>query len=55
MYESNSDTNENYTTMETIIADYGLSGEDVLRYLTDWHGLQLLDKDFMDNLINCEL
>lgn len=27
-----------------------LSGEDVLRLMTDWHGLQILDHDFRDFL-----
>lgn len=25
-----------------------LSGEEVLKILTDWHGLQLLDEDFAE-------
>ena len=28
-----------------------LSGEQVLRYLTGWHGLQILDKPFYDYLV----
>lgn len=55
MYEPSNDSCDNYATMEQIINEYNLSGEEVLRYLTDWHGLQLLDYDFMDNLISCEL
>ena len=55
MYEASYDNCDNYTTMEKIIENEGLDAYDVLRYLTDWHGLQLLDKAFMDNLINCEL
>lgn len=30
----------------------GLSGEDVLQLLTDWHGLQLLDEGFYGHMIN---
>ena len=55
MYEASSDSQENWNTMEEIIRDYGWDGMDVLRYLTDWHGMQLLDREFMENLINCEL
>jgi len=29
-----------------------LSGEQVLRYLTGWHGWQLLDNDFYEYLID---
>jgi hypothetical protein len=29
-----------------------LSGEDVLRHLTDWHGMQLLDDGFYKHLID---
>lgn len=54
-YEVSTDTSENYTTMENIIQDMGWSGTDVLNYLTDYHGLQLLDEGFMQNLIDCEL
>lgn len=55
MYEASTDTSTNYETMEQIIEENGLSGLDVLNYLTDWHGLSLLDFDFMENLIDCEL
>lgn len=54
-YTVSKDTAENYITMESIIADNNLSAEDVLQYLTDWHGLSLLSEDFMQNLIDCEL
>jgi hypothetical protein len=55
MYNASNDNSENYSTMEEIINDYNLSGIDVLNYLVDWHGLDLLSKDFMENLIDCEL
>lgn len=55
MYEASFNTSENYETMLDIIRDNGLSGEDVLQLLTDWHGLDLLSQDFMENLIDCEL
>lgn len=45
---------DNYNTFVEIINDYNLSGEDVLQLLTDYHGTQLLDRDFMENLIDCE-
>ena len=55
MYEVSNDNLQNWDTMIEIINDKNLSGEDVLRYLTSWHGMSLLDKDFMENLIDCEL
>ena len=34
MYEASNDNGKNWDTMEQIIDDYGLSGMDVLKYLT---------------------
>lgn len=45
---------DNYNTFIEIINTYGLTGEDVLRLVTDWHGLQLLTDEFMDNLKEVE-
>ena len=47
-------TTDNYEVMAQIIDTYNLSGTEVLDLLTDWHGLQLLDFDFMENLTECE-
>ena len=55
MYKASDSSSENWETMKEIIDDYNLSGYDVLNLLTDWHGLCLLDKSFMENLIDCEL
>ena len=52
MYEVSWDTCKNYNTMESLIEDYGLSAHDILDFLTDWHGLQLLDEAFMKNLFD---
>ena len=46
---------DNWETMVDIINELNLSGEDVLRMLTNYHGLDLLRFDFMDNLITTEL
>lgn len=54
-YEASSNSSENYETMERIIEDCGFDGKDVLNLLTDWHGMCLLSKGFMENLIDCEL
>lgn len=54
-YEATNNSNDNYATMEDIINDTGADGIQVLNWLTDWHGLDLLDEDFMQNLIDCEL
>lgn len=55
MYEASYDTSKNYETFIEMINDNGWSGEDVLNYLTDWHGLSLMSEDFIQNLIDCEL
>ena len=55
MWEVSENNSENYETMEQIIEECGLSGTDVLQLLTDWHGLDLVASDFMENLIENEL
>ena len=55
MYETSYDTSKNYETFMEMISDNGWSAEDVLNYLTDWHGLSLMSEDFIQNLIDCEL
>ena len=55
MYEPSRDTSKNWDTMEEIIADKNLDAMDILQYLIDWHGLDLLSYNFMQNLIDCEL
>lgn len=52
MYKVSSSGRENWDIMEEIISEYNLDGNDVLKYLTDWHGLDLLDEDFMENLFD---
>lgn len=44
----------NYKKFEQLIEEYGLSAEEVLKLLTDWHGTQILSDDFMENLRECE-
>ena len=49
-----------YTTMDKVqkFLWYKLSemsGEDVLRALVNWHGMDLLDEDFYKNLVNEEI
>ena len=46
--------NENYNILEEIIETYELTGEDVLRIITDWHGLEILTDEFIDNLKDVE-
>ena len=50
MYKASVDTSENWDTMVELISEYNLDAENILQYLTDWHGLQLLDQNFMENL-----
>ena len=55
MYEASCNSSENYETFKEMINDNGWSAEDVLDYLTDWHGLSLMSEGFIQNLIDCEL
>ena len=50
MFKASTDTSENFNTMEKLIDEYNLDANDILQYFTDWHGLQLLDQNFMENL-----
>lgn len=54
-YKASWDTSENWNTIIDIANNYGWTAEDMLRYLTDYYGLQLLSESFMQNLIDCEL
>lgn len=51
MFEASYDTNKNYNTIMEIITETGMTAEDVLNALTDWHGLQILDEEFTENFI----
>lgn len=44
------DTNKNYSILLEAIKTNGISAEDLLDAFTNWHGLQLLDDDFMEFL-----
>ena len=55
MYEVYDDELKNWNTLMEIARDYDFTVETILNYLIDWHGIQLLDRAFMENLINCEL
>lgn len=44
-------TQGRYDKFVGIIVDYELSAQQVLSILTDWHGLQLISEEFMENLI----
>lgn len=50
MFKASTDTSENFSAMEELIDECNLDANDILQYLTDWHGLQLLDRNFMENL-----
>jgi len=45
---------KNYEKMVEIIERYNLGGEDVLRLFTDYHGLQLMSDNFLENTMDCE-
>lgn len=55
MFKASDESRMNYDTFAEMIREFGWSGEDVLNYLTDWHGMDLLSKEFIQNLIDCEL
>ena len=44
------DTDKNYRILLEAIKTSGISAEDLLDAFTNWHGLQLLDDDFMEFL-----
>lgn len=48
------DTLKNYNTLSEMIEQNNLSGTKVLDLFTDYFGLQLCSKDFMENLQDCE-
>lgn len=52
MFKAKTDTTENYDTILEIITETNMSAEDVLIAITNWHGLQILDKDFTKNFID---
>ena len=54
-YKASNDTMKNYETFVQMINDCGWSGEEVLKLITDWHGNQLMEEEFIQNIIDCEL
>lgn len=48
------DTSAIYNTISHNIDVYNLTGEQVLQLFTNYHGLQILDNDFL-NFVNQEL
>lgn len=48
------DTLENYNALSEMIESNNLSGTEVLDLFTDYFGLQLCSKDFMENLQDVE-
>lgn len=43
-------TQKNYETLLEAIKENGISAEELLGAFTNWHGLQLIDDDFMEFL-----
>lgn len=48
------DTSSNYDLLLELIEKNNISGKEVLDMFTDYFGLQLCKKDFMENLRDCE-
>lgn len=46
--------NNNLEKFLDVIKEYNLSGDEVLKLLTDWHGTQLISDKFLKNLAECE-
>lgn len=44
------DTQKNYETLLEVIKANNISAEELLDAFTNWHGLQLIDDDFMEFL-----
>ena len=42
--------NNNLEKFLDVIEEYNLSGDEVLKLLTDWHGTQLISDKFLKNL-----
>lgn len=42
------DTQRNYETLLEAIKTNNISAEELLNAFTNWHGLQLIDDDFME-------
>ena len=55
MYDASTDTSKNYETFMEMIEDLNMTPQEVLDYLVNWHGLQLLSEDFIQNMIDCEI
>lgn len=53
-YEISYDTIANRDTLYDFIQDYELTGIDVCKLFTYWHGTQLCTADFMDNIFRVE-
>ena len=49
------DTQKNYNILLDAIKTNNISAEDLLDAFTNWHGLQLLDDDFMEFLEDEEI
>lgn len=53
-YEVSNDSYDNSIEFIRFIKAEGLSGEEVLNLLLDWHGTALTSKAMMENLFTCE-
>lgn len=49
------DTQRNYETLLEAIRTNSISAEELLNAFTNWHGLQLIDDDFMEFLEDEEI
>ena len=49
------DTQRNYETLLEAIKTNNISAEELLDAFTNWHGLQLIDDDFMEFLEDEEI
>ena len=54
MNKISNNTSANYNLLEELIEDSNISAKEMLDMFTDYYGLQLLKKDFMENLRDCE-
>lgn len=53
-YKITNDTWKNASNLLEIIMKENISGEEVFRLFTDWHGTCLVTKEMCENLRDCE-
>lgn len=45
---------ENYNKLLAYIEETGMTAEELLNALTDWHGMSIISDEFIENARDCE-